>query len=58
MIEAYLAELRLSGVPELDGAMHYALRGGKRVRARLCIAAARAAGAAPRTRCRQLLRSS
>jgi geranylgeranyl diphosphate synthase type II len=45
MIEEYLGALELSGVPELDRAMHYALDGGKRVRARLCLAAARAGGA-------------
>jgi geranylgeranyl diphosphate synthase type II len=47
VIEAYLAGLRLSDVPELDAAMHYALAGGKRIRARLCLASARAGGADP-----------
>jgi len=47
VIEAYLAGLQLSDVPELDAAMHYALAGGKRIRARLCMAAARAGGADP-----------
>jgi geranylgeranyl diphosphate synthase, type II len=47
VIEDYLAGLRLSDVPELDAAMHYALAGGKRIRARLCLAAARAGGADP-----------
>ena len=44
MIESYLAGLQLSADPDLDSAMHYALQGGKRVRGRLCLAAARAAG--------------
>jgi geranylgeranyl pyrophosphate synthase len=44
MIESYLAGLELSADPQLDRAMHYALDGGKRVRARLCLAACRAAG--------------
>src|SRR4051794_37176151 len=47
MIEEYLAALQLSRLPELDRAMHYALDGGKRLRARLCLAAAQAAGADP-----------
>lgn len=46
MIDPYLEALELSTVPELDRAMHYALQGGKRVRAQLCLAAARAGGAA------------
>jgi geranylgeranyl diphosphate synthase type II len=47
VIEQYLAGLRLSAVPELDAAMHYALAGGKRIRARLCLAATRAGGGDP-----------
>ena len=47
MIEEYLESLELSRLPELDRAMHYALHGGKRVRARLCLAAARACGGSP-----------
>lgn len=47
MIERYLAGLKLSAVPELDAAMHYALAGGKRIRARLCLAATRAGGGDP-----------
>lgn len=47
MIEQYLAGLKLSDVPELDAAMHYALAGGKRIRARLCLAATRAGGGDP-----------
>ncbi len=49
MIEAYLERLTLSGLPPLDSAMHYSLAGGKRIRARLCLAAARAGGADPRS---------
>ena len=45
MIEEYLSTLRLSALPQLDEAMHYALAGGKRFRARLCLAAAAAVGA-------------
>jgi geranylgeranyl diphosphate synthase type II len=44
VIEEYLAGIVLSDVPELDAAMRYSLAGGKRIRARLCLAAARAAG--------------
>ena len=48
MIDEYLAgAASCRGCPELDRAMHYALHGGKRVRARLCLAAARAGGADP-----------
>jgi geranylgeranyl diphosphate synthase type II len=47
--EEYLGQLRLSELPELDEAMRYSLlAGGKRVRPRLCLAAARSAGADPR----------
>ncbi|MGN6380877.1 MAG: polyprenyl synthetase family protein [Gaiellales bacterium] len=47
MIEEYLRGLVLSEIPELDAAMRYALEGGKRIRARLCLAAASAAGGDP-----------
>ena len=46
-LEAYLRELPLSGVDGLDEAMRYALAGGKRLRARLCLAATRAGGGDP-----------
>ena len=50
MIEPYLIELRLSREPGLDVAMRYPLAGGgKRIRPRLCLAAARAGGADPAT---------
>ena len=43
MIEPYLVELRLAREPGLDVAMRYPLAGGgKRIRPRLCLAAARA----------------
>ena len=48
MIEEYLSGLRLSELPQLDEAMRYALAGGKRFRAKLCLAAAAAVGADPR----------
>jgi geranylgeranyl diphosphate synthase, type II len=48
VIEEYLSGLRLSQVPQLDEAMRYALVGGKRFRARLCLAAAGAVGGDPR----------
>jgi geranylgeranyl diphosphate synthase, type II len=48
VIEDYLRGLVLSDLPELDAAMRYALEGGKRIRARLCLAAARAGGCDPR----------
>ena len=45
LIEAELAALPLAEVPGLDEAMRYSLlAGGKRIRPRLCLAAARAAG--------------
>ena len=48
MIEPYLIELRLAREPGLDVAMRYPLAGGgKRIRPRLCLAAARAGGADP-----------
>jgi geranylgeranyl diphosphate synthase type II len=48
MIEPYLTELRLAREPGLDVAMRYPLSGGgKRIRPRLCLAAARAGGADP-----------
>jgi Polyprenyl synthetase len=48
MIEPYLVELRLSREPGLDVAMRYPLAGGgKRIRPRLTLAAARAGGADP-----------
>ena len=48
MIEPYLVALRLSREPGLDVAMRYPLAGGgKRIRPRLCLAAARAGGADP-----------
>ena len=48
MIEPYLVELRLAREPGLDVAMRYPLAGGgKRIRPRLCLAAARAGGADP-----------
>jgi geranylgeranyl diphosphate synthase, type II len=48
MIEAYLTELRLSREPGLDVAMRYPVAGGgKRIRPRLTLAAARAGGADP-----------
>ena len=48
MIEPYLIELRLAREPGLDVAMRYPLvGGGKRIRPRLCLAAARAGGADP-----------
>ncbi|HUZ84658.1 MAG TPA: polyprenyl synthetase family protein [Gaiellales bacterium] len=46
-LDAHLAGLRLSGVDGLDEAMRYSLEGGKRLRARLCLAACRAAGGDP-----------
>jgi geranylgeranyl diphosphate synthase, type II len=50
VIEPYLIELRLSREPGLDVAMRYPLAGGgKRIRPRLCLAAARAGGADPAT---------
>jgi geranylgeranyl diphosphate synthase type II len=48
VIEEYLSGLRLSELAQLDEAMRYALAGGKRFRARLCLAAAAAVGADPR----------
>ena len=50
-LEAYLAGAPLSAVDGLDEAMRYALEGGKRLRARLCLAATRAGGGDP---CRAL----
>lgn len=47
MIEEYLSALTLSELPELDAAMRYSLDGGKRLRARLCLAATGAAGGDP-----------
>ncbi len=48
MIEPYLADLRLSREPGLDVAMRYPVAGGgKRIRPRLTLAAARAGGADP-----------
>jgi geranylgeranyl pyrophosphate synthase len=48
VIEPYLVELRLSREPGLDVAMRYPLAGGgKRIRPRLTLAAARAGGADP-----------
>ena len=48
MIEPYLVDLRLSREPGLDVAMRYPLAGGgKRIRPRLTLAAARAGGADP-----------
>ena len=48
MIEPYLVELQLSREPGLDAAMCYPLTGGgKRIRPRLTLAAARAGGADP-----------
>ena len=49
MMEDYLIELRLAREPGLDVAMRYPLAGGgKRIRPRLCLAAARAGGQARR----------
>jgi geranylgeranyl diphosphate synthase type II len=48
VIEPYLVELRMSREPGLDAAMRYPLAGGgKRIRPRLTLAAARAGGADP-----------
>jgi geranylgeranyl diphosphate synthase type II len=48
VIEPYLIEMRLAREPGLDVAMRYPLAGGgKRIRPRLCLAAARAGGADP-----------
>ena len=48
MIEPYLVELQMSREPGLDVAMRYPLAGGgKRIRPRLTLAAARAGGADP-----------
>jgi geranylgeranyl diphosphate synthase type II len=50
MIEPFLIDLRLSREPGLDVAMRYPLAGGgKRIRPRLTLAAARAGGADPET---------
>jgi geranylgeranyl diphosphate synthase, type II len=50
VIEEYLTELTLSREPGLDAAMTYPLAGGgKRIRPRLTLAAARAGGAEPAT---------
>lgn len=46
-LEAYLAGAPLSSIDGLDAAMRYALEGGKRLRARLCLAAARSGGGDP-----------
>ena len=46
-LDAWLAEAPLSSVDGLDEAMRYALQGGKRLRARLCLAATRAGGGDP-----------